>query len=971
MNRVALVLLGVCGIAGCKSRDPPVPLARVSALDSLVALGEQIYRREEYDSARLVLSPIAERARTTGDSAAEARALTWLGLAAWRLGDYAPARTEQERALALKLALGLDRELWRSYNGLGLVAWNEGRLPYALTRFAEATAAAQRVGDTVGVGSTAGNVGLVQAELGDFAAARRGFLRARDIGRQTENARVEGNAHTNLGMLDIRVGNPSAALEHLTEALRLYRVVDYATGRQNALGQVGTAYTALGEPKRALAALDSALAEARELGVQQDEASDLEAIAEQHRLAGDYRRALELYADARAINHKLSLAVELGTDLRNEAEIHAQLGDHAAALRDARDALASHQAAGARVEELTDYLLLAEISDRAADRTRADRYFVAARRGARSIDTRIARVSVALGAARIADRRREPRRVLAVLDGAAADLAAGGYDTEWEAYALRARALAQLGRLEAAAAAGRRAVTAVERVRSRYGSGLLRTAYIADRSVAYAELATVLERLGRLDEAFEVSDAARGRALLERAVSRQDSSAAATVIGGVEARAALLAQIAGLVAQVEQFTRRYDAADPQVRAGLAELDERLGIARGQYERMVAGAPSGGTGAAVLGAAPASAAAVRAALRDDEALVEYLQTPDAILGFVVTPQRITLFRSPVSAENLQSRVRLARDLLSRRSERAGDGPVLEGLYAALIAPARLSPSVRRLIVVPHGALAYLPFAALRDAARHRYLVEWYSILYVPSAGALPELRQRDGGHGLAERAAVFAPFPDRLPATALEARALRKARRADASVGENATEARFRRALTQSGLVHAATHGVLNARNPLFSRIEFASQRTGDPADDGRLEVHEVLSLRIASPLVFLSGCETGLGTTGATTFLRGEDFTTLAQAFLYAGAGDVVATLWRVEDEGAAAFAERFYTHLQQMPPPEALAAAQRDLILGSLYRTPFYWGGYLVSGAGDLGRLAQTEGVVSVKRLQQALGPQ
>jgi len=248
-------------------------------VDSLVAVGEQIYRREEYDSARLVLSSVVERARATDDSVAEARALTWLGLAAWRLGDYAAARAAQERALALKLALRLEKELWRSYNGLGLVAWNEGQLPYALTRFAEATAAAERVGDTVGVGSTAGNVGLVQTELGNFVAARRDFLRARDIGRETGNGRVEGNAHTNLGMLDIRVGDPRAALDHIAAALRLYKTAEYATGRQNALGQMGTAYAALGEPQRALAALDTALAEARELGVQQDEASDLEAMA--------------------------------------------------------------------------------------------------------------------------------------------------------------------------------------------------------------------------------------------------------------------------------------------------------------------------------------------------------------------------------------------------------------------------------------------------------------------------------------------------------------------------------------------------------------------------------------------------------------------------------------------------------------------------------------------------------------------
>ncbi len=59
----------------------------------------------------------------------------------------------------------------------------------------------------------------------------------------------------------------------------------------------------------------------------------------------------------------------------------------------------------------------------------------------------------------------------------------------------------------------------------------------------------------------------------------------------------------------------------------------------------------------------------------------------------------------------------------------------------------------------------------------------------------------------------------------------------------------------------------------------------DPADDGQLEVHEIIGLRVHSPLVFLSGCETGLGGAWSTGFAPGDDFATLARAFLYAGLG--------------------------------------------------------------------------------------
>lgn len=134
---------------------------------------------------------------------------------------------------------------------------------------------------------------------------------------------------------------------------------------------------------------------------------------------------------------------------------------------------------------------------------------------------------------------------------------------------------------------------------------------------------------------------------------------------------------------------------------------------------------------------------------------------------------------------------------------------------------------------------------------------------------------------------------------------------------------------------------------MFSRIELAPEKDRGTADDGRLEVHEVLGLTIRSPLVFLSGCETGLGAAWSTSFDRSEDYATLAQAFLYAGARNVVATLWRVVDESAAEFAEHFYAGLESQAAPDALAAAQRRMLADARYSAPYFWASYQVSGHG------------------------
>jgi CHAT domain-containing protein len=73
----------------------------------------------------------------------------------------------------------------------------------------------------------------------------------------------------------------------------------------------------------------------------------------------------------------------------------------------------------------------------------------------------------------------------------------------------------------------------------------------------------------------------------------------------------------------------------------------------------------------------------------------------------------------------------------------------------------------------------------------------------------------------------------------------------------------------------------------------------------------------------------------------------LAQAFLYAGTRHVIATLWKIEDDGAASFAGRFYGHLREFSPSDALARTQREMIRDPRFSAPYYWASYAISGEG------------------------
>jgi CHAT domain-containing protein len=943
----ALILLGCAEDRGGEAEDaidgsavsPAVPVPAAAPLDSIRATGVDLYYQGAYPAARAYLEEAARRAVMADDTAAWSDALLWLGFVARMQLDYDEATRLGERALELERLAGLDDGVWRALNLLGLVAWEQSRLEEAAELFARVMDEAGRTGQARGLAVAAGNRGLVYEALGEFALARSGFETMREGGLALNDTLLVANALTNLGMLAVRTGDVEHAIVHLEAAIPLQLAVN-AYGAENAIGQLGTAYALAGELGKAHAQLDSAMSLARFVGMRGEEGENQRMLGDLYREAGDWPRALRTYAVARSILEEAGWRVEAGAALRSEAEVLAAQGD----LGRARDrialALQLHQDAGALPESLRDLLALAEIEALDGRMQEAAWRLQEATGLAERVGAPRERIAVALSRARVADATGNAAKVLAVLPGDV-DLETWGIDARWEGHLLRAKALRREGRLDEAIDAGDRAVDAVERVRGSLSSGILRTSYAASRQRVYGELVLALLAAGREEQALEISDAARGRVALEHV-----ALAGSTPASWVEGR---------LLAERERLLRRIDVLLDSVNASpdaQPARTRRLQEARLEYEafriRSAERSTSDGRPTSV-----ASFDAIRASLEPTEALLEYFVTPDTVVGFVVTASTMTITRSPIRAENLASRVRLARELTTNpeggaRSPRG----ILEGLFAVLIQPALDAGAledVRSLTVVPHGVLAYLPFSALRDPRAGDYLIERFAIAALPNAALLPLLRGRDG-RPRTDGGSAFAPFPQHLPASRAEVEAVARLLAGSAPVlGDAATEAAVRSALGRAGTVHLATHGVMNARSPLFSRIELASG-AGTSADDGRLEVHELLEMPISADLVFLSGCETALGPAGATRFERGEDFATLAESFLVAGARDVVATLWRVEDASAAALAALFYDARGGAGPAVALAEVQRAMIASPDLSEPHHWAAYVVTGAGPGG---------------------
>jgi CHAT domain-containing protein len=238
--------------------------------------------------------------------------------------------------------------------------------------------------------------------------------------------------------------------------------------------------------------------------------------------------------------------------------------------------------------------------------------------------------------------------------------------------------------------------------------------------------------------------------------------------------------------------------------------------------------------------------------------------------------------------------------------------------------------RRLIIVPHGALHYLPFHALIDCSGTP-LVERVEVAYAPSAMVLASCLDRPSvPEGLGRRLLVGVPEPA-IPNVAGEIEALERLFGPSLILsGPEATEEAFRRHAPAADVIHLASHAVFRQDNPLFSAIRLA---------DGWLSLYDLYGLRLRASLVTLSACETGVN-----DVLAGDELVGLARGFFQAGTASLVVSLWAVNDASTARLMERFYAHLETGPgPAAAMRLAQIDL--RREYPHPYYWAPFLVIG--------------------------
>ncbi len=154
---------------------------------------------------------------------------------------------------------------------------------------------------------------------------------------------------------------------------------------------------------------------------------------------------------------------------------------------------------------------------------------------------------------------------------------------------------------------------------------------------------------------------------------------------------------------------------------------------------------------------------------------------------------------------------------------------------------------------------------------------------------------------------------------------------------------FNAELADYRIIHFATHGLLNAKNPELSGIVLSLFDEKGNAQDGFLRLNEIYNLKLPADLIVLSACQTALGKD-----VRGEGLISLTRGFMYAGAPRIVASLWAVDDRATGELMKLFYQAMlgeKKLRPAAALREAQIQMWKTKRFSAPYFWSAFTIQG--------------------------
>jgi CHAT domain-containing protein/Tfp pilus assembly protein PilF len=956
------------------------------------------------DSRRRALSEliaVRDRQRGTHDVTELIRTINRIGELHLKQHDLKSALADATESLALArqstngpllvntLILSARVHLYRQNNLTGVRLLNEAHMLSLRTRYRH------------GEAQSLAELGVAYFQQSDLSEAEKCNDEALKIWRELQDQRGEARTLTSQGEAYMLQDKAEPAASVLRSAETIWRMLGDSTELAKTLIDLNFLAIRQGQWEEALSSLSEA-----QLIVNDEEAEPYLAgqiaasFGEVYEAYGQLDTALSYFRKAAALYRDSAHDIAAAIDVSSKAgRVLARIGDYVDALKQIEQALQLAQGiddelrVGLCREDLGRVFLAAGLYEQARQeflRSIIHYQRTKSRRAWARAQTFLGQTEYSQG--RLAEASRSYHRALQVFQSIQ------DYTNEAALCFGLGKVELQQQQLEEAGNHLKRSIALTEQLRENAASKDLRSSFLAsvhDRYETYVEW--LMQLHARQPEqgfdilAFEASESGRARSLLD---SLRDYERELRQV----AKPALLLEEEKLQKEEQQLLDKRSKLQSEGGAHEAreKVESELIQIRARYETLEAEINTTAKFKNLMRPAPLGVAEIKRQITDpDTTLLEYSLGSQESYLWVITPEGLTTYILP-GKNTIENVARKLADLLAKPQTEPGQEAELEAaiktLSRLILAPVAGKLHSSRLIIVPDGILQYVPFQILTVSSDVKEpLVADFEIVNSPSASTLAVVQQENISRPSATK--LIAAFGDPVFSSNYSLKGLTATRGQTGEVdlgsqqhtqaGEDAAEETFDPAklqplffakrelnelrklapadesaiysdfaatrdnlrkldLGQFRILHLATHGLLNARQPELSGLVLSLvDRDGHPVS-GFVGLSDIYNLSAQVDLVVLSACRTALGKE-----VRGEGLVGLTRGFMYAGASSVVASLWKVDDEATAELMKRFYSNMLQsgMTPASALRAAQNSIRQEPQWHSPYYWAAFTLQG--------------------------
>ncbi|TET24671.1 MAG: CHAT domain-containing protein [Candidatus Cloacimonadota bacterium] len=793
---------------------------------------------------------------------------------------------------------------------MGDYYWNLGDFENALKYKREAKKLYHQEFDYVDEASVISNIGTLVGNLGEFDEMVDNYKRALELHKMTLYYPGESSSLNSLGWAYIGDGDYSQALEYQLKSLAVARNYNDRWNELRAYGAIGSIYTDLGDSLNAIQYLKYYLETATALGSKETRANALNSLGLVYLdLFSDYDQAREYFSVSRDLSKLIGYDLGPGVSTSNIGVTYSRQGRCEEALEYQKEGLRIVRGVHSRYTEMQGLNEIGETYQALEMYDMALESHLEAIEIAKSFGERNSQWMYEFNAGKAFEGKTDLQNAVKYYKMAAVTLT------------------------------GIKKKIKSEEMKKQFGD-------IQRQTEVYKRLIDLLIRTGKPDEAIKYIEESKSKIVkdafgdIKPKTDNRELNVTLEEVDKIEKKREAL--------EKELVEEKKKPKEKQDKTKIDNLSSTLASTEGEFNQwMMKLKFQNRQMFDALTIKPTTLGDVQHIIPENTVLLEYFISSDKIYIFCIGKQYFIAKSVDVTEAEITGLIDyyigIVKDPHSNITEELNE-PAMK-LYEYLIKPVEEEISrFENIVIVPFGALYYLPFHALvhEQDGKVEYLIEWKRISYTTSATFADVLNYKR--KEIKKLIAMGNPDGS-LPSASEEVEILRdQIFKKDAIIWtlDEATKDKFLESAKDYDVIHLATHGNMQS-NPLESYLLFA----GDTEDEQRLTLLEVAgytALRNKTTLVFLSACQTATEEGRGT----GSELISLAEAFAMAGPPTLIATLWEVNDVSTSKLAVKFYHVLKREKKDklEALRRAQLALLKSDKFSHPFFWAPFLLIGS-------------------------